>query len=163
MMKEDKLENAHQVDDMDNKYELDLENRLRCIESYCNTYAKDILATVCKRAIRKLNVLEPSLACGHDDYPSNFKFFDILSIELQTYSYCDINPYLESTVEGTLLNEYEKLTPQEKFFVENCNCSYSEILDETEVLEMLREHFNKLYNEHWQLKKIQDFEDKKSW
>lgn len=150
---------------MDNSgYIKDLENRLLDIERDCNSFANDILTVVCKRAIRKMNKWNPNLACGHDDYPTNFKFFDILSVELQTYSYCDINPYLEDAVEGALASEYDKLSPQEKFFVRNYNCSFAENFDDTAIIMLLNERFNKLYNEHWsESKKIQHFEDTRTW
>ncbi len=143
-------------------YTEELEHRLDLIEADCKSFADEIITTVCKRAIRKMNKkLDIVFGCG--DYPKHFRFFDCLSIELQSKSYCDISPLLEDTVEDMLWNEYDKLSPKEKFFVSNKECSLKDWLDDSKILTLLRDCFHEMLNEHWQLKKIQNFEERRTW
>ncbi len=110
-----------------------------------------------------MNTWPRDTACVCDEYPAGFKFFDILSVELQSNYYCDISPMLEDAVEDALWNEYTDLSAQEKFFVENKECSLKDRLDDSDILKLLRECFHEMLNEHWQLKKIQDFEERRTW
>lgn len=62
-------------------------------ERDCNDLSRDIVSRLCKRAIKKMNKLESTLAGSTDDYPSSLSFFDILSVELQTKYYDEINTF----------------------------------------------------------------------
>ncbi len=144
-------------------YETELESRLDSIERECTHFADEVITTVCKRAIRQMNTWPRDTACVCDEYPSGFKFFDILSIELQSNYYCDISPLLEDAVENALWNEYKDLSAQEKFFIYNMECSTKDILDDNDIQRLLNDRFRELLNEHWQLKKIQNFEEHRTW
>jgi hypothetical protein len=50
-------------------------------------------------------------------------FFDVLSIELQSKSYEEINPFLRDYVEDTLDNEYNHLPPVERFVLDHSECA----------------------------------------
>ena len=60
----------------------------------CDEMSKDILSRLLKRAVKNMNKLDSYLAGSSDDYPSIFTFFDILTIELETRTYEEINPFL---------------------------------------------------------------------
>lgn len=140
------------------------EQRLVDIESSCRNFAKEVIDKACKRAIRQMNKWTAALLDPMEKFPSTFRVFDILSVELQSNYYCDINPMLEDTVENLLWGEYKELPYKERFFVEYSECSYSDCLDDGQILKLLQDHFMELINEHWaNTKKIQDFEIKKSW
>ena len=53
------------------------------LENKCHRMAENIITRLCKRAMRGMNQLEATLVSSTDDYPKNFKFIDVLSIELQ--------------------------------------------------------------------------------
>lgn len=140
------------------------EQTLVNIEDSCRDLAKDVIDKACKRAIRQMNKWDAALIDPAENYPSTFRVFDILSVELQSNYYDDINPMLEDAVENILWGEYKELPYQERFFVEHSECSTCEYLDDGQILKLLNEHFMELINEHWaNTKKIQDFELKKSW
>lgn len=128
------------------------------IERDCDALSRDIISRLCKRAINKMNKLHPTLAGSTDDYPSSFSFFDILSIELQTKSYNEINPHLQDFVEGTLDNEFDNLPLLERFVLEHSECSEHLECDIDAVHNKIYKSFHELLNEHWTRKKIQQFE-----
>ena len=74
------------------------------IENDCNTLSRDIISRLCKRAIKQMNKINSYNAGSTDDYPSSFTFFDILSIELQSKSYEEINTFLSDVVHNSLDN-----------------------------------------------------------
>ena len=129
------------------------------IQDQCEDFAKDIITRICKRAIRKMNSWDVRI--GTDDYPSSFKFFDILSVERQSKSYDEISPFLKDAVEGVLDAEYEGLTPQERFFVDNSMGYYEREYDLTPIHMAIDKRFNELLNEHYQTKKISNFEEER--
>lgn len=129
------------------------------IQDQCEYFAKDIITRICKRAIRKMNSWD--VRFGTDDYPSSFKFFDILSVERQSKSYDEISPFLKDAVEGVLDAEYEGLTPQERFFVDNSMGYYEREYDLTPIHMAIDKRFNELLNEHYQTKKISNFEERR--
>lgn len=127
------------------------------IQDQCQNFAKDIITRLCKRAIRKMNSWNVNIAT--DDYPKTFNFFDILSVEFQSKSLDEISPYLQEAVEGVLDNEYDSLPPKERFFVDYSQCYCDNGYDPISIQQLIYNRFNDLLNEHWQSKKISNFEE----
>lgn len=136
------------------------EEQLDEIIRECDEMSKDIIRRICERAIRTFNKMEKNCLINvfADDYPSNFTFYDKLSIELQTKTYDEISPYLEDYVFDTLENEYERLSREERFIVDHSE--YFETGPD-EVMKKIYSEFCNLYNEHISLKKIEDYLDKR--
>lgn len=141
---------------MEDKNEL-----IKEIQEQCEYFARDIITRLCKRAIRKMNSWDANI--GTDDYPASFNFFDVLSIECQSKCYDEIRPYLQDAVEGALDNEYESLSPQERFFIDYIQCYYDNGYNSESIHQLIYNRFNELLNEHWQTKKISNFEESRSW
>ena len=127
------------------------------LENKCHTMAAYIITRLCKRAMREMNQLEATLAGSTDDYPSSFKFIDILSIELQDRIEEEINPFLEDYVWTTLEEEHQKLSSEETFILEQAYLDYQYEVDYSEITRQIRSRFYELLNEHYELKKIQKF------
>ena len=70
------------------------EKLIQEVQDQCEYFAKGIINSLCKRAIRKINSW--NIHIGTDDYPSSFNFFNILSIEYQSKCYDEISPCLEA-------------------------------------------------------------------
>ena len=132
------------------------ERELKEIINECDEMSKDIIRRLCERAIRTFNRMEKKWMVNifADDYPSNFTFFDKLSIELQTKTYDEISPFLEDYIYDTLENEYEHLSREERFFVDHSD--YFEI-DSNEIQKKIYKEFCNLYNEHISIKKIENY------
>lgn len=130
------------------------------IENDCNTLSRDIISRLCKRAIKQMNKINSYNAGSTDDYPSSFTFFDILSIELQSKSYEEINPFLSDFVHNSLDNEYDKLPPLEKFVLNHSECAENLQCDIEAVHSKIYSVFHEMLNKHWATKKIQAFEEK---
>ena len=126
-------------------------------ESECQSYANDIILRICKKAIRVMNQQEATLAGSTDDYPNNFTFYDILSIELQDRSYNEINPFLEDFIVSTLENEYDKVKGIEKLVLEYSECTENSECDINKVKRNIYEQFHTMLNEHYSIKKIQNY------
>lgn len=139
----------------------DNDKLIKEIQRQCEYFARDIITRLCKRAIRKMNSWDNNI--GTDDYPSSFKFFDILSIERQSKCYDEISPYLQDAVEGALDNEYDNLSPQERFFVDYSQCYCDNGYNLGSIRLRIYNRFNDLINEHWQTKKISNFKESKGW
>ena len=137
------------------------EKLIQEVQDQCEYFAKGIINRLCKRAIRKINSW--NIHIGTDDYPSSFNFFDILSIEYQSKCYDEISPCLEDAREGVLDNEYEKLLPQERFFVDYSQCYYDNGFDSESIKRKIYDRFYEILNEHWESKKIANFEEKRNW
>lgn len=129
-------------------------------ERECDQLSRDIVTRLCKRAIKKMNKVDSYLAGSTDDYPSTFSFFDILSIELQTKSYEEINPHLRNFIEGTLEDEYNNLPPLEMFVLDHSECAEHLECDIDAVQNKIYSTFHKMLNKHWETKKIQRFEER---
>lgn len=127
-------------------------------EQECERMSKDIISRLCKRVIKNMNKLDSYLAASSHDYPTSFSFFDILSIELQSKSYEEINPSLRDCVEGFLDNEYEKLPVIERFILDHSECAVHLECDIEAVQNKIYTAFNEMLNAHWETKKIQNFE-----
>ena len=127
------------------------------LENKCHRMAGYIITRLCKRAMREMNQLEATLAGSTDDYPSSFKFIDILSIELQDRIEEEINPSLEDYVWTTLEEERQKLSSEESFILEQAYLDYQYEVDYSEIASQIRSRFYELLNEHYELKKIQKF------
>lgn len=137
--------------------------RLQEIEDTCREIAKDVINKVCNRASRSVNKLTAALVDPYEKYPSTFRVFDILSVEFQTKGLNDMGLYIANGVEKILWQEYEKLPYEDKFFVIHSECTI-DYLDDSQIYKLIYDRFCELLNEHWvNTKKIQNFEDKKSW
>lgn len=134
------------------------------IEQECEALSKDIIVRLCKRAIKKMNKREAKssvrFAALTDDYPLEFSFFDILSIELQSNSCDDINPFLLDFVEDTIDNEYDKLPHTERFILDHSECTERMECDIQAVHCKIYNVFHDMLNQHWTTRKIQNFESK---
>jgi len=96
---------------------------------------------ICKRAIRRLNKeIESSCLYGADDFPKKFNTFDILSIQIQSMYMDEINPKIEDYILDILEDEAEKT---------GCES------------EGLYDLFRKMLDEHYYIKKIQNYIDKR--
>ena len=87
------------------------EKLIQEVQDQCEYFAKGIINSLCKRAIRKINSW--NIHIGTDDYPSSFNFFNILSIEYQSKCYDEISPCLEDAIEGVCLL-YTSPSPRDK-------------------------------------------------
>ena len=134
----------------ENEYITQLENR-------CHSMAQDIITRLCKKAMREMNQLEATLIGSTDDYPPKFKFIDILSIELQDRIEEEINPVLEDYIWTALEKEQNNLSSEESFILEQAYLDYNYEADEAEITRQIRSRFYELLNEHYELKKIQKF------
>lgn len=119
--------------------------------------AAHIITRLCKKAMREMNQLEASQIGSTDAYPNNFKFIDVLSIELQDKIEEEINPCLEDYVWKTLDEEQNKLSAEESFVLEQACLDYNYEVDDAEITRQIRSRFYELVNEHYELKKIQNF------
>ena len=96
---------------------------------------------ICKRVIRRLNKkIEPFCLYGADDFPVKFNTFDILSIQIQSMLMDEINPFLDDYIIEIIEDEAEKA---------GCDS------------EGLYDLFRKMLDEHYYIKKIQNFVDKR--
>ena len=134
----------------ENEYITQLENR-------CHSMAEDIITRLCKRAMRGMNQLEATLIGSTDNYPPKFKFIDILAIELQDRIEEEINPSLEDYIRTTLEEEQNNLSAEERFVLEQAYLDYNYEVDDAEITRQIRSRFYELVNEHYELKKIQNF------
>jgi hypothetical protein len=131
------------------------------LENRCHNMAQRIITRLCKRAMRGMNQLEATMAGSTDDYPKDFKFIDILSIELQDRTEEEINPFLEDYIRTALEDEQNKLSAEESFVLEQAYLDYQFNVDEAEITGQIRSRFYELLNEHYELKKIQKFIDRR--
>lgn len=144
------------------------------LEDSCSHVARILIPLICKRAIRRMNNWKgeasvngckikwrgkDALLCG--DYPKSFSFFDILSIQIQDYSYDEINPYLRDTIVDVLNYEKSLLSSTEQIVLD-----YSQIREvecgkyECDVEHLTSELFScfhYLLNEHYGTKKIKNY------
>ena len=139
---------------MDKKEYLDF---ILKIEKECNNLSEDIITRLCKRAIKRLNNKIPNgigLSC---DYPASFNTFDILSIEIQSHYYDEINPLLRDCIEDNLEIEYEKLPDIERLIVDYSECSEHLVIDHEAIEMKIFNTFHEILNVHYNTKKIQDY------
>lgn len=127
------------------------------LEDRCHSMAEHIITRLCKKAMRGMNQLEATLVSSTDGYPKNFKFIDILSIELQNKIEEEINPSLEDYIRTTLEEEQNNLSAEERFVLEQAYLDYNYEVDDAEITRQIRSRFYELVNEHYELKKIQNF------
>jgi hypothetical protein len=127
------------------------------LEDRCHSMAAHIITRLCKKAMCGMNQLEASLIGSTDAYPKNFKFIDILSIELQDRIEEEINPSLEDYIRTTLEEEQNNLSAEERFVLEQAYLDYNYEVDYDEIARQIRSRFHELLNEHYELKKIQNF------
>lgn len=133
------------------------------IQSGCREFSDEIITKICKRAIKTINSWGPNIIDFGEDYPTKFTVFDVLSIELQSKCYEDLNPFIRDAVDGALENQYDSLSPLESFILDYSECFDHNGFDKEAIQSKIHEKFNELLNEHYQLRKIQDFEERRSW
>ena len=96
---------------------------------------------ICKRVIKRMNKeIDSSCLYGADDLPVKFNTFDILSIQIQNLLMDEINPKLEDYIMDIIEDEAEK-----------AGC-------DSEGLYVI---FRKMLDEHYYIKKIQNYIDKR--
>lgn len=140
------------------------EDTLKSIEETCQLFSKQIIDKVCKKSTRSVNKLTAAFIDPMEKYPATFRVFDILSVEFQHHGLDEMDFFVEPAVEKILWQDYENLSLEDKFFVTHRECTVKEFLDDNEIFALLRNRFNELLNEHWvNTKRIQNFEQKKSW
>lgn len=128
-------------------------------ERECMDLAQPIIDRLCKRAVHTMNKKAANyFDCG--DYPATFSFIDILSIKMQENSLDEINPYLEDYIDSTLQIEFEKLTRLERLPIAYCDCSKDMQSRYDGRQPKIYNTFRKLLDEHYYLKKIQNYVDK---
>ena len=128
------------------------------IESDCNQLSQDIISRLCKRAIKEMSKqLPPHIVPIVDGYPAGFSFFDVLSIELQSKFYDEINPFLQDYIETVLDNEYKKLPALERFVLDHSECAEHLRCDDQAIENKIYDTFREMLNEHYGVKKIQDY------
>lgn len=132
------------------------------IEQECDTLSRDIIERICKRAIRRMNKEEKEspvrFSSMTDDFPKRFSFFDVLSVKIQSNYYDEINPHLRNYIENVLEDEYKKTSAIEQFVLDHSECAEHLECDYEAVQQKLFDAFHDKLNEHWQTKKIQEFE-----
>ncbi len=139
--------------------------QLEKIQEQCSNFADELFTLVCKRAMRTINTWMAHVLPNADEYPNTFTTFDILSVQFQSMGFDEIAPYLHDAIDGALSTAYESLSKQEKFFIEYSECYISmRTLTLEEVDKKIYDRFVDLLNDHWSnSKKIQKFEEKRSW
>lgn len=144
------------------------------LEGCCNYVAGNLIPLICKRAIRRMNNWKgeasvkgckikwrgkDALLCG--DYPKSFSFFDILSIQIQNYSYDEINPYLRDTIEDVLNYEKSRLSSSEQIVLDYSQIREVEcgkyVCDVERLTSELFSCFHDMLNEHYGTKKIESY------
>lgn len=141
------------------------EKMLRDLEEQCSNISNEILDTLCKRVIREIKKWPSDALAYADNFPSNFNFFDILSVDYQTMFWDEINPELLGSIENLVSLMYKELPIKEQFFIENSECyTLTRSLDSEEIESAIMDKFVEMLNNHYATsKKIENFELKKSW
>lgn len=141
----------------------DSEQLVQEIQSGCQEFADEIITKICKRAIKTINLWGRNYIGFGEDYPIKFTVFDVLSIELQSKYYEELSPFIRDAIAGALENQYDSLSSQESFILDYSECFDNNGIDKESIQNRILEKFNELLNEHYQLRKIQDFEEKRTW
>lgn len=141
----------------------DSELLVKEIQSGCQEFSDKIITKVCKRAIKTINSWGRNCMDFGEDYPTKFTVFDVLSVELQSKCYEELNPFLRDAIYGALENQYDSLSSLESFILDYSECYDNKGVDRDAIQSTILKKFNELINEHYQLKKIQDFEEKRAW
>ena len=143
-------------------YEEECKDELYKIVDECEHLAQPIIDRMLKRAIKVLNSFGRDTLGLSEDYPKGFSAFDVLSIELDTKTYDEINPWgLEDLVKKTVLDEYEKLPAAERFFVEHSILFPND--DEQQIEQKVISAFHAKMNEQLKTRKIENFMEMKIW
>lgn len=122
--------------------------------------AENIVTRLCKRAMRTMNEVGKDIVLTTDEYPKSFTFIDRLSIELQDRTYDEIDPIaLEDYVMSTLDDEWKHLPAKETVVLRQAYPDLDD--DDDEITRQIRDCFHKMLDEHYELKKIQNFIDKR--
>lgn len=139
------------------------EKMLRDMEEQCSNLSNEIIETMCKRIIRAINKWPSDALAYADDFPSNFNFFDILSVDYQTMSWDEINPELLDSIENLVSIMYKELPIKEQFFMEYSECyTLNRSLNSQEIESAIMDKFVEMLNNHYATsKKIEYFELKK--
>lgn len=138
---------------------------LRDLESEITSLSEAIITQVCKKVIREISKWPKESLAFADDFPSNFNFFDILSVDFQSMYWDEINPELQEALDNLLYKIFEELPETEQFFVLNRECyTKCNALDQESVTVLLADAFVNVLNKHYSTsKKIENSELKKSW
>ena len=131
-------------------------NILRDILRECDVLSENVLRSICKRAIVELNKFEKDsgIAFFSYEYPEHLTFFDKLCLETigMAKTYNEVHPKLEDYIMFALKEEYEKVTPQDAFFI-----GYADYYEDREPLMKLRRMFYKMLDEHYDTKELEPY------
>lgn len=136
----------------------------------CSYTASKLKTRICRRAIRTINSWKGDMTIkGHTvhwsikdclrdgDYPHNFNFIDILSIQIQEYTYEEINPYLKDCIKAVLSNELTKVSASERVVLDYSVLpeldDYDEVYDEDKLIDSLLFCLQEILDEHWSTSK----------
>ena len=108
-----------------------------------------IIHTVCSRAVRSMNKVDPTSISSTDGYPARFNFFDVLSIEFQDNGFSSISPYLEDLIDAELEKAYNSLPRIEREVLYYALVDYSEDSGMDQVYDAIRDSLVDMLNEHW--------------
>lgn len=124
------------------------------IEENCSYLVDEIIDTVCKNAIKRMNSkMEKFRLC--DDYPQSFTFFDQLSVLHQSRDYDEIffpNGVLEDYLENTLDLELDNIPLKDKIILWYSDCR-SQIGHDYEIFDarhMCYQRFNDFQNKRYE-------------
>lgn len=124
------------------------------IENDCYPLIDEIIDTVCKNVIKRINTESKQINLC-DDLPQEFTFFDQLSILHQSRDYDEIffpNGVLEEYIDNSIEFELNRLSRKDKIILWYSNC-LSEFGNEYEVFDardMCNQHFNDLQNKRYE-------------
>ena len=124
------------------------------IENDCYPLIDEIIDTVCKNVIKRINTESKQINLC-DDLPQDFTFFDQLSVLHQSRDYDEIffpNGVLEKYIENSIELELNRLSIKDKIILWYSNC-HSEFGNEYEVFDaryMCNQHFNDLQNKRYE-------------
>ena len=131
-------------------------NLLRDILKECDVLSENVLRRICARAIQKLNKFEKdsNIAFFSDDYPKHLTLFDKLSLKVigEACNYNEVYPGLDDYILSTLKDEYDKITPEEAFFIR-----YSDYYEDREALTKVSRMFYKMMDEHYDTEKLEPY------
>lgn len=135
------------------------------IQGRCSDFTKEILAIFRKKVKRIINSWPVVAFSCADDYPNNFKNFDIIAVEYQSKSWDEISPSLEYALKGVVETAWDEFSDKDKFFLLYSECYYNtRCHDSQEIDKLLWIEFIDSLNEHYESsKKIENFNWKRSW
>lgn len=134
------------------------------LEKQAGYLYSDILSKVCRRAIAVMNkkLRHPSLSGG--DFPYNFTFFDQFSVLIQSISMDEMgypSGMLEDYISDVLEKEGDRVSDSESFVISYCLHPSED--ERCEFQSDLMKRFLDMANDHYSLKKIQSYLERRGF